>query len=115
MVASYSQIGKTVHYKVCITFGTTTSIGGSYPTVGLPVTAVTSSGGFAGQANYLYRDTGTQVYYGHATIVSAGTNTALSLMNASSSYPNEVGISATVPVTWGNTDIFYITGTYEAA
>lgn len=107
----YTQIGKTIHFRCVITLGNTSSVG-TNPTFTLPV---------ASNAAYLFtpcgssrcQDTSGAWYLG--TVYANGSTGQPIIYNTSGSWIASAGLSATNPFTWTNTDVMYLTGTYEAA
>lgn len=115
VVASYTQIGKTVRATISFLLGTTSAVGTS-PTINLPVTPKSTSTyarAYFGQGEAL--DAGTAVY--PLVIESApGSSTGeIKAIGASGTYANTLNISATIPMTWGNLDGFILRLEYEAA
>lgn len=108
VTAKYTQVGKTVHFRLEVTLSSSTM--GSIPTFTLPVTST----------SYL---TGTTI--GHLAILDFGTTSYFGRVRLSSTTvanmeywdTNVAGQNITVsaPMTWANNDIFSVTGTYEAA
>lgn len=112
IVAKYTQIGKTVHFRISVTLAADSSMGTS-PTFTLPVTSVTyDTGQHIGLVHI--RDLAPANFEGLATWISTTTAT-INTLNAASTYLSVGGCSATVPMTWATGDYFNITGTYEAA
>jgi len=107
LVARYIQVGKVLNFFIRFTFGSTSSITSLNFT--LPVTPSQTRFPIYGLAE----DTGTNSYPIFAE-VDSGT-AYCNVMNASGTYLNGSGFSATVPFTWVNTDAFYYTGSYEVA
>lgn len=100
----YIQIGKTVHFKITLTF-----TGGALGTVlmGLPVSASGSgSASPIGIAIGVRQTVGN--YYG-TVYASSATQCAVEGPGVSQTW------NATTPATWANTDIWGLSGTYEAA
>jgi hypothetical protein len=103
----YIQIGKTVHFRLSLTWGSTGVIGSS-PIFTLPVTAVSMVDQMIGVMTAV--DTGTGVVQGFVQCKS--TTTAM---------PNAItttyfgGLSSSSPFTWTTGDKVLCTGTYEAA
>lgn len=112
---AYVQIGKTVHFRLKITMGSTTTFGSGGFYVGLPVAhnhGVESQIGrvhlLDSSANSRY----TAVAYTHS---GSSSNLFLSYINAAASQNTLSGITATAPFTWAASDVLSVTGTYEAA
>lgn len=112
VAATYVQIGKTVHFKWKFTLGTTSAVGTS-PTFTLPVTALAAENE-RGQFLATYQDTGLSITYGYGFIATT-TTCGMYCWNASGTYVAAAGVTATVPVTFGSTDVIMVFGTYEAA
>jgi len=111
--AAYKKVGKTVNYRVSITFAADTSISGE-PIFSLPVPSITYSSTVhpIGTANL--RDTGTTSYMGY--VFWATTTTAKFVVQRGDlTYTNIAGISSTIPMTWTTGDIILAFGCYEAA
>lgn len=120
VVAKYSQIGKTINFRISCTLG-----GGNAPsgtvTVTLPVSAhvdeyATTQGSINVKCSYV--DTGTTTYEGSGSLADADT-LQLKIWDVTGSYVDITGsntnLSATQPHSWANTDVILIRGTYEAA
>lgn len=112
ITGGYSQIQKTVNFRVGVTFGTGTTFGSGNYTLTIPVT--TGSGlsfwSFLGYA--LQSSTGYQL----TLDVNGGSSTAV-LNYQSSTAGVKTRVSPTAPVTWTNAsgNGFWFSGTYEAA
>lgn len=109
---AYQQIGKTVHVRGKIVFGSTTSVSGAIGFT-VPVTANTN---VVGQSFLGVRllDSGTNSFNGigyHSTTSYVD----LFAISASGTYAGWIATSSTVPYTWANTDEIYVNFTYEAA
>lgn len=110
VTASYVLVNKLCFMTVKVTLGSTSSVTNVIG-ISLPVTAASSI--FYG-GNAVINDTGTANMVG---IVYQNTTTQIVLVvqNVASTYPTRVNTSATVPMTWANTDSFSITHTFEVA
>lgn len=116
---SYTQIGKTVHFKVSLVANTTGPMdtGSGTANFSLPVTgvAIPSSSGYItpiGRVGLL--DSGTaratgQVYYNSTTVATIMVNTS------DSTYVGNIDLTNAAPWTWTTNDEIYCQGTYEAA
>lgn len=107
IVAKYTRIGRTVHFRLVVTLSSSTM--GSNPTFTLPVTSATASEAVLGYGQA--KDAGTanwQLAVWHASTTTASIN----YWNGSS---NAASITVSAPFTWANTDAISVTGTYEAA
>lgn len=114
VVAKYIQIGKTVHFKLSVTLGSSSSVG-TAPLFSLPVNAATDINAFPAPIGIgVLVDTGTANYLG--LIHHGGTNRGrFSVGNAAGTYLAENAPTATVPFTWTTSDVLHAIGTYEAA
>ena len=107
--AIYTQIGKTVIFKLEFTSGTTTNETTNLR-ISLPVEAVASNT-FMCNGHYLSGST--------RNFISATSNTStsvgLGVIRADSTYATHSGISSTVPFTWAAGDQILLNGIYQAA
>jgi len=112
--AKYTQIGKTVHFRMSLVFGSTTSLTNSIA-ISLPVSVSTD----------YYHDTKTKIGFAHfedagvanyiGVIGVVGDDpTLLSVYYINASFSTS-GISSIAPFTWSTGDQMIIQGTYEAA
>jgi len=114
--AKFVQIGKTVHFRLKFTWGSTTAITSAGPSFSLPVGAnADATTGYVANdpmdAVVNYNDASASRYAG--TILFNSTTSALLAQSDGSVH---VGlITATFPTTWTTNDQFMITGSYEAA
>ena len=103
--AKYVQIGKTVHFRLVVAFGTSSTYGSVAPTLTLPVTAA--------NANAMLID----AYGTPAGVVTRLTalqsNTTTLQVQTFAAVP--VNVTSAVPGTWTNGNGIFISGTYEAA
>lgn len=106
----YVQVGKTVHFRVVITMGSTTTYGTGQWSVTLPVASVAA---------------GVQDLIGEAFIgggvyplrgrIATGTSTVLLYCDPTTAGGFLRSVTATTPGTWINATVLVIQGTYEAA
>ena len=114
VVARYAQIGNTIIARYKLTFGSTTSIDGNDPRYSMPVTAAT---GYAfpdrfGSAGL--EENGGSEY--PATVRPWSTTLFnVTAYDASATHATFATVTATVPFTWGTSDIIAFTAIYEAA
>lgn len=108
-VGYWKKIGRVVHYRVDVTFGSTTSVTGGI-TVNLPATGAAAPGVHTG----LIFDTSTTTYYS-ATMISSTSAVAMRVINTAGTYGVATATSSTVPMTWATGDWFRLAGSYEAA
>lgn len=102
--------GRTIHFWTTVTLPLTPSV--SNPVgVSVPVTMSSTS---AGIFNCYFLDNGTAYYNGFAL---PGTTSRIDVyaISTSGSYATYAGLSSTVPFTWAQNDVIYVSGTYEAA
>ena len=114
--AKYTQIGKTVFFKLKFVWGGSTSCSGTV-SFSLPVTAhadeVPATGvNVIGHGNAL--DSGTNQFNLSCAMLST-TTAVCNAYNVAGSYANPNGVNATVPMTWAVNDCLTIRGYYEAA
>ncbi len=107
-VARYFKNGKAVNVFYQLILGSTSAITGT-PTVAPPTTAARSAFN-AGETTL--QDTGDNTYAGTVHII--GTAYAQAFL-ANSTYVSDTNPSATVPFTWGSTDILTMEFVYEEA
>ncbi|MEI7632013.1 MAG: hypothetical protein WCJ60_01675 [bacterium] len=117
VTGAYIQQGKTVHFKIKLTHGTTT-VAGTGTLFTLPVTAssVIYTANVTGGSNLglaTAEDVGNAVYLGTASLVSSTTVGAY-FMNASGTYVTLAKQTSSIPFAWGSTDTLLLTGVYEA-
>lgn len=112
-VAKFSLNGKLMSYWGTFTFGSTSAMGGSSPTIALPINLNSS---FLTTDNYdigvaHIQDDGTAAY---PAFLRADSSSALALVCwiASGTYTAHAGLSSTVPMTWTTNDSFSWNITY---
>jgi hypothetical protein len=110
-IAYYVRVNKLVYVYVKETLGSTSSVTGAI-VLTLPITAVRTQA--IQMARARIDDTGANVFWG-TTHGSSTTETILFADLASGTYTAFAGITATVPMTWANTDSFEFGFVYEAA
>jgi len=110
-VAYYVRVNKMVYVYVEETLGSTSSMG-SAPTMTLPITAARLQA--VSPSRNRIDDTGANVYWG-TTVPISTTQVVVYADLVSGTYTAFAGITATVPMTWANTDKFAIAFVYEAA
>ena len=116
VVASFQQLGKTIHTKFLITLGSTSSVTGGGVAISLPVTSSSTAyrafvtpigvGGAYDSGGLLYHG---EVFWGSTTTVR------VRIFETSSTYGTVGDITSTVPFTFGTDDQIYASFTYEAA
>lgn len=120
LLGAYCQTGKTVHFRLKIAWGTTSSISGniisSLPVTGIAELSASATEGYTiGTCKFL--DATIAAYPGYVQINGNGSTNQIMFIayNASSTYASQATATATVPFSFGNGDFILATGTYEAA
>jgi hypothetical protein len=112
--AKYTQVGKTILYRIKYTLGGA-GVSGSI-SFSLPVNLTAdyvANDSLVGDVTYL--DTGNARYTGVVAAGSTASTLSIRAINASGTYSAVADLSATVPFTWGNTDVILVAGSYEGA
>lgn len=111
----FIQIGKTVHFFLLLTFGSTSATSASSASFTLPVSIHSSSTApwTFGQVTIKDVSAGAN-YYGLMETKTAADVYPL-IANASSTYLQMNGLVTGVPMTWATGDLLYANGTYQAA
>lgn len=111
--AKYIQIGKTVHFRLSFTLGTTSAVA-TGPYFSAPVNTNT---GYAAADNInavgQYNDASGERYMLSCLLPSAN-NIALWYHNATATSTFFRQVTATVPVAYASTDVITVAGSYEA-
>jgi hypothetical protein len=110
--AKYNIAGKSIHFRIELTLGSTSSVGTS-PTVNFPATAATMAS-YTPLGEATLHDAGTAVYRGFV-FWSSTTVMAVNAIDTSGTYAAFSGVTSTAPFTWTTGDQILITGFYEAA
>ena len=105
IAGSYYRVGKTVHYRIRIVAGSTTTYGTGTYTFTLPVTPNPVGNDVIGQAVLLDSSAPTRV--GRTGYLSSGVIILVSELGAI--------VTGAVPYTWAVSDSISVAGTYEAA
>ena len=108
----YAAVNKIVHVFGTFTFGSTSSITSSGPSMTLPLTRAAIDLPIMGTGNYA--DSGVATYLA-LPLSFATTTVGFYAANASGTYLSETGISATVPFTWGTNDRIMVNLIYREA
>lgn len=112
VVGRYRRIGKTIHYTIEFTIGSTTTIGTGQPQFTLPVAPREVNLMHYGQAVFI--DGGAAVYNAYPLWIAA--SDVLRMYCDPTTAGNSLrGLTNLVPVTLASTDQILIRGTYEAA
>jgi hypothetical protein len=111
---SYCQIGKVVHFRGQIVFGSTSTFGAGALTISLPVTRRSVAG--SPQVDIRLSDASVSKPYSAVAILGSGATTFTPNAYVSST-AGEVngGLTTSDPFTWASSDVIFFAGTYEAA
>jgi len=113
LVTRYMQIGKTIHFKVVLTWGSTTSFAGipqfTFPVTPESTSVITNTTIGAGLA--YDSSAGASGYFGLETLLTSATQ----FSGLTTSIGGASRVNATIPFTWATGDILSLEGTYEAA
>lgn len=104
ILATYTQIGKTVHVRIRFTLGSTSAVTGS-ASFSLPV----APNGFAYGSGVL----NTGVNQAAISVIS-GTNVAINAIDTATAYGTMRSTTATLPGTWATGHTMSLSITYEA-
>lgn len=118
VVANYTQIGKLVIAEWQLTFGASTSIDGSSPTVSLPVTGVLDVNAAAANSLCTMNESGVAVRFGVTLMASTTTMQPWYYSVGSGGSAGQIiraAVSSTAPFTWGSADFLHMRLIYEAA
>jgi hypothetical protein len=111
LAGAYLQIGKTIHYRALLTFGSTTVVSGSIQ-FALPVAAnANQTGGNYPLGISTMKGTSSTVY-GWARMLASNTGIA-PVYNTAATTSSDC--TATAPYTWASTNFIFVQGVYEAA
>lgn len=116
VTAKYKKVGKMVHCRVHVLFGSSTSISGSV-TFTLPVTAATLPGTINLHALGRSRFYDASVPVGLDGVVTQNSTTTalLAVLDSSGTYAKAVTLSSSVPFSWAVSDELTAVFSYEAA
>lgn len=109
--AKYLQIGKTIHFKISLTFGSTTSFGTGAVYLSPPISNATDFNTNSPVGTAFMRDNSTTNKLAGVIVLNSGklgfySNMSLTALAAT---------GAASPWTWATSDTLYASGTYEAA
>lgn len=114
ITGAYTQIGKTVHFRMNLTAGSTTTFGTGAWRFGLPVASVVLPSGHALNINGYFEDLGVSPY--GVTVARWVSTTTFDVLYHNAALNGQViEVSNTTPFTWANGDLVRLMGTYEAA
>ena len=112
--ARYKQIGKTVHFELKFTLGSTSAMG-SNATVSLPVPQSTHYTQYSAINSFGILNDITGFIYNVNLVYTTGQTALLFFWNAANPHSLAATTSSTSPFTWATGDYIAISGTYEAA
>lgn len=117
LVGSYMKIGRTVHFRIFLTFGSTSTKGSGVYAFSLPVTPASHS--ISLPVGTLILDDGTSTYFG---IVQKRASTQVfapsqisGLFASNPSIPSQSGETGSTTTSWPANSHISLTGTYESA
>lgn len=111
-VGAFRQEGKTVFFRIDLTFGSTSTFGTGAYRFSLPVSALALTANFGINVSGYAEDNAVAGY-----LVQAGqyvTATTISLLTHSASAGQSTVLGQTAPFTWGSTDYIRVHGFYES-
>lgn len=117
LVSKYIQIGKTIHFRVSLILGSTSSVTGD---VSISLPAATSASyvptvyNQIGTASFNDNSAGGQIINGGLAWTST-TAANIIIFTATGTYVTEAVLSAAAPFAWATSDTMFLTATYEAA
>lgn len=112
LTGAYLQVGKTFHFRISITMGSTTTYGSGGWLLALPAVPIVPHLLVMGVA----RDTSASQSFPIAGERAGTSGSSLSLRVWPTTAGNPFsGITSTTPFAWGTGDILSLTGTFEAA
>ena len=106
--ARYQQIGKLVNFIFRFDLGSTSSVG-SDPYFALPITKATTGYFFH---DGLLQDTSAAVF-SKGFGINTGTLVYIYSILTNSTYASSISANSTVPFTWANGDVIFVSGSYE--
>jgi hypothetical protein len=110
----WKKVGRVVTFSLQVTWGTTSTFGGTALTLTAPTAAVSGNFyTFTGQAS----DTGTATYLLGCTLPGGSSTITPYTLGAAGTYltTGSVGLTTSVPHTWASTDLITVNGVYEAS
>ena len=114
--AKFIQIGKTVHFRVKFTLGSTSAVTGAARfTVPVTMNSDYLSGDIILGTGRL-TDSGVLSFFATMEVNDTSSVNILVHNSTASTYLRSWnGTSSTIPFTWGTSDVIFLSGTYEAA
>ncbi|MFB7285429.1 hypothetical protein [Actinacidiphila glaucinigra] len=111
LIGLFMKIGRTCHYQINLTAGSTTTFGAGTLAFDLPATAASRGATYLGHGHLLQGST----RWGGQYIISPGASAASPSFPTSGSPSTHALWTPTVPVTYASGGQMRITGTYETA
>ena len=108
VAAAYTKIGRTVHFRIFIVFGSTSTYGTASPTLTLPVTPLRRA-----HVDAIMVRNGVGSYRMSPRVSTDGA--ASVAVNALGTNGLTAAVTATHPATWAASDTLEVYGTFEAA
>lgn len=109
ITGAYSKVGRHIFFKTKLTFGSTTAVASQFQ-IGLPTVGETTYSAEGTAWGFAFDSSANQRY------TVAGSNSTASVLNVFYvSTGAWAATSATVPFTWGTSDILFLAGTFEEA
>lgn len=115
VAARYSQVGKTIDYRLTIVFGSTTSVTGLIG-FSLPASTATYSGTAyiaTREVQFLDFSAGVRTY--GLCLIGSTTRLDVFVESVGGSYTGIASTASGTPYTWGTGDEIHVSGSYEAA
>lgn len=112
IAAAYRQVGKTVEYRIKVTWGSTTTHAAATQTFSFPVARHAAYTTNHPVGTFVAHDLGVNVYGGTVCVTSAGL--MFCSRDGGSAAANSI-VTNTNPMAFGTGDELMLTGTYEAA
>jgi len=97
---AYTIVNNFIHVEGKLIFGSTTSITASTPQGNLPVNSVLA---FHVPGSIVYSDSGVATYFGQPLVIGSSSFYCF-IQNFATTYGSEVGVTSTIPFTWGTND-----------
>lgn len=110
--AKFGYVGKTVFFRFKYTLGGA-GVAGSVD-VTFPVTATLTTTNELVNGVVSLTDTGGSSQNGQMTVID-NTKFRVQATSAAGTYTTATNLTSLIPFTWGNTDVIYCAGSYEAA
>lgn len=109
VVGAYTQIGKTVHFRMRFTMGTTTTFGAGWWQPAFPIPCSWSAQSMVVATGFC-SDASTAIQIGLYGKMESNTVMSVWMTDVANNL-----LAANVPFLWANLDVLQLSGTYEAA